>query len=80
MDQPGLNGRHRNRDGEISRKHGNTKVATLRRIYGPSFAPKADPTGTLADVLETMDEPSLTKLVHDHEAGSLPAKIGTAEA
>lgn len=80
MDQPGLNGRHRNRDGEISRKHGNTKVATLRRIYGPGFAPHANAADTLADVLERMDEPSLTRLVHDHEAGSLPDKIKTAEA
>jgi hypothetical protein len=25
--------RHRNKDGEISRKHGNTLVGTLRKIY-----------------------------------------------
>jgi len=36
--ESGLNGRHRDKDGEISRKHGNTLVSTLRKIYGPSFA------------------------------------------
>jgi hypothetical protein len=26
--------RHRNHDGEISHKHGNTLIGTLRKIYG----------------------------------------------
>ena len=69
MDQPGLDGRHRNRDGEVSRKHGNTKIHTLRKIYGASFAQGCDDCDTLADVLHKLDEPSLTKLVHDHEHG-----------
>jgi hypothetical protein len=33
-----IDDRHRDKNGEISRKHGNTLVSTLRRIYGPSFA------------------------------------------
>jgi hypothetical protein len=78
MEQPGLHGRHRNRDGEISRKHGNTRVRTLRRIYGASFAPDASPDDELRDVLASMDEPSLTKLVHDHEHGALEGKIADA--
>ncbi len=32
--QPGLDDRHRNADGTISRKHGNTEVGTLREMYG----------------------------------------------
>jgi hypothetical protein len=28
--QPGLDGRHRDADGEISKKHGNTLIMTLR--------------------------------------------------
>jgi hypothetical protein len=28
--------RHRNHDGEISHKHGNTLIGTLRKIYGQS--------------------------------------------
>jgi hypothetical protein len=34
----GLDGRHRDKNGEISRKHGNTLIGTLRKIYGTSFA------------------------------------------
>ena len=78
MDQPGLHGRHRDKNGEISRKHGNTLVSTLRRIYGPSFAPTALPHEKLSEVLAELDEPSLTKLVHDHEHGHLERKIGEA--
>jgi hypothetical protein len=34
--QPGLDGRHRDADGEISKKHGNTLISTLRAKYGPA--------------------------------------------
>ena len=34
----GLDNRHRDKSGRIERKHGNTKVAALRKEYGPSFA------------------------------------------
>jgi hypothetical protein len=33
-----IDARHRDKNGEISRKHGTTLVSTLRKIYGPSFA------------------------------------------
>lgn len=78
MEQPGLHGRHRDRNGEISRKHGNTLVSTLRKIYGPSFAPGVQPGETLSDVLGELDEPSLGKLVHDHERGVLQGKVAAA--
>lgn len=78
MEQPGLHGRHRDKNGEISRKHGNTLVSTLRKIYGPSFAPAAQPHEKLSDVLAEMDEHSLTQLVHDHEHGHLERKISEA--
>jgi len=38
MSKPGLDGRHRNKDGEISGKSGNTLVRTLRKVYGQGFA------------------------------------------
>ena len=38
MSKASLDNRHRNKDGEISHKHGNTLVRTLRKIYGQSFA------------------------------------------
>ena len=65
MDQPGLDGRPRDKDGEIS---------------GPSFAPGAQPHGKLSDVLAEMDGPSLSRLVHDHEHGHLERTIGEARS
>ena len=60
--QPGLDHRHRDKNGEISRKHGNTKVSTLRQTYGASFALGIDGNKTLSEVLHIVDEPSLSKL------------------
>jgi hypothetical protein len=53
-------------------------VSTLRKIYGASFVPGAQPGEKLSEVLATVDEPSLTKLVHDHERGDHESKIATA--
>jgi uncharacterized protein (DUF4415 family) len=60
---PSLDGRHRDKRGEISRKHGNTQIGTLRKHYGVGFAPGFKDTDTLAHVLATLDEPSLSKLI-----------------
>jgi len=73
--QKGLQHRHRDKNGEISRKHGNTLVSTLRTIYGASFAEKFQPHDKLSDVLTSLDEPSLTRLIDDHEADRLERKI-----
>jgi hypothetical protein len=32
--QPGLDGRHRDQDGEIHKKRGDTQLGTLRKEYG----------------------------------------------
>jgi hypothetical protein len=63
------------KNGEISRKHGNTLVGTLRKLYGQHFAPGFPETAKLSDVLQQLDEPSLSALVHDHEHGHLERKI-----
>ena len=73
-----LNGRHRDKNGEISRKHGNTLVGTLRKIYGDSFAPDQEDGAKLSDVLAGLHESSLTQLVKDHGDGKLEAKVRTA--
>ncbi len=52
MRQPGLDDRHRDRDGMVSKKHGNTLVSTLRQAYGPGFAPGVDGNAKLADVAQ----------------------------
>lgn len=75
MQQPGLHGRHRDKNGELSRKHGNTLVRTLRKVYGHSFAPGFDGHAKLSEVLADLDEPSLSQLVHDHEHGHLDRKL-----
>lgn len=36
--QPGLDGRHRDLNVQIDRKHGNTQIGTLRQTYGEGFA------------------------------------------
>ena len=36
MEQPGLDNRHRDKNGQIARKHGNALIATLRQTYGTS--------------------------------------------
>ena len=61
--QPGLDRRHRDKDGEISKKHGNTLIGTLRETYGPDFARGESDTAKLEDVLHRLDEPSLASLV-----------------
>lgn len=65
MEQPGLDNRHRDKNGEITRKHGNTLISSLRQTYGAHFAADCPADAKLSDVLHRLDEPSLTKLVHD---------------
>ncbi len=63
--------RHRDKNGEISRKHGNTLIRTLRKTYGPGFASGCADDAKLSDVLTKLDESSLSHLIRDHEAGHL---------
>jgi hypothetical protein len=65
MKQPGLDGRHRDKDGSIAKKHGNTLVATLRQTYGSGFAPGFASQKALAEILDKLDEESLSQLVRD---------------
>jgi hypothetical protein len=62
----GLDGRHRDANGRISEKHGNTTVATIRKIYGDGAL-----EGWRSDAhLETVREEtgkSLTQLIHNPE-------------
>jgi len=66
MSEQGLDNRHRDKNGEISRKHGNTLVGTLRRHYGPSFALGCGDNEKLSSVLHKFDERSLSQLRKDH--------------
>jgi hypothetical protein len=78
MSKTGLDNRHRNHDGEISQKHGNTKLSTLRKIYGMYFAAGYPETQTLSEVLLQLNETSLSQLRRDYETGHLAHKITKA--
>jgi hypothetical protein len=65
LNQPGLDGRHRDKDGEISKKHGNTLISTLRQTYGANFAKGEPADAKLSDVLHRLDETSLRQLIQN---------------
>jgi len=68
-EQAGLNNRHRNKDGEISGK---------RKVYGQSFAAGYPETDKPSEVLQKLNETSLSQLRRDHETGQLDRKIVNA--
>jgi hypothetical protein len=78
MSKAGLDNRHRNHDGEISHKHGNTLIGTLRKIYGQGFAAGYPATEKLSQVLRQLNETSLSQLRRDHVTGHLEHKIAKA--
>ena len=54
--------RHRDKSGRIERKHGNTKVAALRKEYGPGFA-----AGRRKDMmLKTLLKETGSESLHDY--------------
>lgn len=70
-----IDDRHRDKNGQISKKHGNTLLSTIRKIYGHSFAAGHPDTAKLSDVLEKLNETSLSQLQRDHDTGHLEKKI-----
>jgi hypothetical protein len=58
---PGLDGRHRDLNGEIRHKGGNTLVATLRETYGSDFAPGYRSDTKLSTLLERTGNRSLSE-------------------
>ncbi|KRR30148.1 hypothetical protein [Bradyrhizobium retamae] len=75
MSKAGHDNRYRNQDDEISHKHGNTLIGTLRKIYGQGFAAGYPPTEKLSDVLLHLNETSLSQLRRDYKTGHLDHKI-----
>jgi hypothetical protein len=74
-----VDARHRDKNGEMSRKHGNTLIRTLRKTYGPGFAKGCADDEKLSDALHKLDEPSLSHLVRDHDAGKLEQIAGAGK-
>jgi hypothetical protein len=61
MKDPLLHGRHRDANGEISHKRGDTLIGTLREIYGEGFAAGHHPAMKLSTLLEHERVKSLTE-------------------
>lgn len=61
--QPGLDGRHRDANGQISRKHGNTKVESLRETYGDRIPSDVRSDMHLKTLLKREGVDSLSELV-----------------
>jgi hypothetical protein len=64
--QPGLDNRHRDANGQISRKHGNTKIETLRDTYGDKFAQGVRSDMHLDTLLDLSDANSLSDYIKNH--------------
>ena len=58
--QPGLDNRHRDSNGEIHRKMGQTRVDTLRKTYGEDFAEGWRGNKKLENLLKDTGANSLT--------------------
>jgi hypothetical protein len=63
MKEPGLDKRHRDTDGEIHLKRGDTLVRTLRKTYGDDFLSDFRSDATLGTVLKKTGASSLTQLL-----------------
>jgi hypothetical protein len=58
--QPGLDARHRDKNGEIHHKMGNTRISSLRQTYGDDFATGYRSDKKLENLLEDTGAKSLT--------------------
>ena len=63
--QIGLDERCRDRDGEIRQKRGGTLVKTLRKTYGPDFAPEVRSDTRLDTLRKRAGGESLSKILKD---------------
>jgi hypothetical protein len=64
-ENPGLDGRAREANGQIERKHPTTKIKHLREHYGAHFANGWDGEKTLGELLEANNCASLTQYVRN---------------
>jgi len=61
--QPGLDGRHRDKDGEIHKKRGDTQLGTLREEYGEDLLKGTRSDTRLDTILEREGLESLDQLL-----------------
>jgi hypothetical protein len=61
-----LDGRHRDKSGRIDKKHGNTRVGSLRKEYGPGFAKGRRKDLMLRTLLRETGSASLHEYLRHH--------------
>lgn len=76
-DSAGLHGNH---DGDITHKHGEIPLGTLRKIYGKTFAAGYQDSAKLGEVITKLNVTSLAQLRRDYETRHLDKKIMKASA
>jgi hypothetical protein len=59
--QPGLDKRHRDVDGEIHKKRSDTLIKSLRNEYGPDFAPGVRGDMKLGNYLQRIGKQTLSQ-------------------
>ena len=64
--QPGLDHRHRDNNGQIREKNGNTRIDTLRQTYGDDFAPEIRGDAHLRTLLDRTDNDSLSEYLRNN--------------
>ena len=62
----GLDGRHRDKGGQIDRKHGNTLLKSLRKTYGEHLAAGRRGDMMLKTLLKESGSPSLHEYLRKH--------------
>ena len=62
----GLGGRHRDKGGRIEKKHGNTRVGSLRKEYGEGFAKGHRKDMMLKTLLKETGSTSLHEYLRQH--------------
>jgi len=65
--QPGLDNRHRDNSGQTREKNGNTRIDTLRDIYGPDFASGVRGDAHLRTVLDRAGSNSLSDYLRNRK-------------
>ena len=62
----GLDRRHRDKGGRIEKKHGNTRIGSLRKEYGESFAKGHRKDMMLKTLLKETGSTSLHEYLRQH--------------
>jgi hypothetical protein len=68
LSKVGLDGRHRDKSGQIDKKHGRTKIGSLRKTYGAHFAKGHRSDMMLETLLKKTGTPSLHQYLKQHHS------------